>query len=84
MRAAGMVADACVKPLKSVNKIETSSCRTGRTLPVSDNSVAISTGRMLCRSSRARDFSWEGKARVIDRIYRAKLAGIGIAKKIES
>lgn len=33
---------------------------------------------------RARDFTWEEKARVIDRIYRAKMAGDGIAKKIKS
>ena len=33
---------------------------------------------------RARDFSWEEKARVIDQIYRAKVAGDDIAKKVES
>lgn len=33
---------------------------------------------------RARDFAWEEKARVIDRIYRAKVAGVGIAKMSES
>lgn len=33
---------------------------------------------------RARDFAWEEKARVIDRIYRAKVASDGIAKKVKS
>lgn len=42
--------------------------------------------RTLARGAlqRARDFAWEEKARVIDRIYRAKVVGDGIAQKVES
>lgn len=32
---------------------------------------------------RARKFAWEEKARVVNRIYQAKMACVGIAKKIE-
>lgn len=45
-----------------------------------DNRRSLAHGAL----QRARDFTWEEKARVVDRIYRAKVAGDVIANKGES